>query len=175
MQPKWKVLVFLGMCCALTVCKSTPPLDEPVPPEIVPPPLRIIEPEFIITSIEILQADLINTRMKLSLKIDNPNIFPISLTSFKYELYGDGNFWTGGMEKELATVQAQASSETEFIFEMNFINMKRRLLDDIIAMRHVRYRIVGAMEVGTVAPTEKHGLPAILVKFDYSGDSEVKK
>jgi LEA14-like dessication related protein len=134
-----------------------------------------MEPKFTITSITILQADLINTRMKLSLKIDNPNIFPISLTSFKYELYGDGNFWTGGIEKELAVVQAQSSSETEFIFEMNFINMKRRLLDDIIAMRYVHYRIVGTMEVGALAPVEKYELPGIRINFDYSGDSAVKK
>jgi LEA14-like dessication related protein len=130
-----------------------------------------MEPEFTITSITILQADLINTRMKLSLKIDNPNIFPINLASFKYDLYGDGNFWTGGTEKDLATIQAQGSSETEFNIEMNFINMKRRLLDDIIAMRYVHYRIVGTMEVGADIP----GLPGIRVKFDYSGDSAVKK
>jgi LEA14-like dessication related protein len=169
MQPKWKLFIFLGVCCALTACKSAPLQDEPVPEIKVP--LRVTEPEFAITSIEILQADLINTRMKLSLKIDNPNVFPISLTSFKYELYGDGNFWTGGIEKELATVSAQSSSETEFIFEMNFINMKRRLLDDIIAMRHVHYRIVGTMEVGANIPE----IPGIRVKFDYSGDSVVKK
>jgi LEA14-like dessication related protein len=171
MHLKWKALVFLGICCALTACKSTPPQDEPVPPEIVPPPLRIVEPEFTITSIEVLQADLINTRMKLSLKIDNPNIFPISLSSFKYEMYGDGNFWTGGIVKDLATVPAQSSEETEFNLEMNFINMKRRLLDDIIAMRHVHYRIVGTMEMRA----EKHEIPGIHVKFDYSGDSVVKK
>ena len=170
MQPKWIALIFLGMFCALITCKSVPPQDEPVP-EIVVPPLSIMEPEFSITSIEVLQADLINTRMKLTLKIDNPNVFPINLSSFKYELYGDGNFWTGGIEKDLATVPAQSSSETEFILEMNFINMKRRLLDDIIAMRYVHYRIVGTMEVGANIPE----LPGIRIKFDYSGDSVVKK
>jgi LEA14-like dessication related protein len=169
MHPKWKALVFLGMCCVLTACKS-PPLPIESVPEIVVP-LRIMEPKFTITSIKILQADLINTRMKLSLKIDNPNLFPISLTSFKYELYGDGNFWTGGSVKDLAVIEAQSSSETEFNIEMNFINMKRRLLDDIIAMRYVHYRIVGTMEVGADMPD----LPGISIKFDHSGDSEVKK
>jgi LEA14-like dessication related protein len=171
MQPKWKALIFLGVCCALTACKSLPPQDEVISiPEVIAP-LRIMEPEFTITSITILQADLINTRMKLSLKIDNPNIFSISLSSLRYELYGDGNFWTSGIEKELATVQAQSSTETEFNIEMNFINMKRRLLDDIIAMRYVHYRIVGTMEVGANIPE----LPGIHIKFDYSGDSAVKK
>jgi LEA14-like dessication related protein len=146
-----------------------------VPPKIVPVPLRIIEPGFTITSIKILQADLINTRMKLSLKIDNPNLFPISLSSVKYELYGDGNFWTGGTEKDLAVIEAQNSSETEFNIEMNFINMKRRLLDDIIAMRYVHYRIVGTMNVGAVTSADMPELPDISIKFDHSGDSEVKK
>jgi LEA14-like dessication related protein len=171
MHLKWKWFIFLGICCALTACKSTPPQDEAEPVPEITVPLRITEPEFTITSIKILQADLINTRMKLTLKIDNPNTFPISLSSFKYELYGDGNFWTGGIEKDLATIEAQSSSETDFNLEMNFINMKRRLLDDITAMRQVHYRIVGTMEVGADIPD----IPAIHVKFDYSGDSEVKK
>jgi len=165
----WKLLVFLGILSLLT-CKSSPP-PPPTPP-VVPEstPVEVIEPEVTITSITIIQADLINTRMELSIKIDNPNAFPITLASFHYELYGDGHFWTSGREKDLAVVPAESSSETSFEFEMNFIGMKRRLLDDIIAMREVNYRIAGDMELGT----DLSGLHDFRLKFDYSGKSAVK-
>ena len=130
---------------------------------------RIQEPGFAITAITILQADLINTRLKLNLRIDNPNMFPITLASFRYELYGDGSFWAGDIERDLAIVPAQGSSETCFNFVMNFIGMRRRLLDDIIAMRQVRYRIAGDMEIGTGIPW----LPVFRMDFDYSGESAV--
>ncbi|MDR1046829.1 MAG: hypothetical protein LBL64_03570, partial [Treponema sp.] len=49
---------------------------------------RIREPEFTITRIAVLQAELINTRFRVSLKIDNPNFFPVDLSSFEYALFG---------------------------------------------------------------------------------------
>ena len=176
----WKLLVFLGVLSLLTACKSSPHQSEEPQPSPTPPaapesgPIEVIEvkePEFTITSITILQADLINTRLKLSLKINNPNVFPITLVSFRYELYGDGNFWTSGVEKDMAVVPSQSSSETGFEFEMNFIGMKRRLLDDIIAMKEVRYRIAGDMELGTALS----GVSGFRAKFDYSGNSAVLK
>ena len=173
----WKLLVFLGVFSLLTACKSSPPQSEESRPSPASPaapeagPVEVKEPEFIITSIKILQADLINTRLKLSLKIDNPNVFPITLALFRYELYGDGNFWTRGVEKNLAVVPAQSALDTGFEFEMNFIGMKRRLLDDIIAMREVRYRIAGDMDLEAALP----GASGFRVKFDYSGNSVVEK
>jgi len=173
----WKLLVFLGVLFLLTDCKSSPHQSEEARPSPAPPaateagPVEVKELECTITSITILQADLINTRMELCLKIDNPNVFPITLASFRYELYGDNRFWTSGVEKDLAVVPAQSSLETSFEFEMNFIGMKRRLLDDIIAMKEVRYRIVGDMELGTALS----GVPVSRAKFDYSGNSAVIK
>ena len=170
-------MVFLGVLSLLTACKSSPYQSEEPRPSPAPPaapesgPIEVKEPEFTITAITILQAELINTRLELSLKIDNPNVFPITLVSFRYELYGDGNLWTSGAEKDLAVVPAQSSSETSFEFDMNFIGMKRRLLDDIVAMRKVHYRIAGDMELGT-ALSEVSGFR---MKFDYSGNSAVLK
>jgi len=132
---------------------------------------RVMEPSFAITSITILQADLINTRLKLGMKIDNPNIFPITLSSFRYELYGDGNFWADGTEKNLSVIPAQSSVQTGITINMNFIGMRRRILDDIIAMREVRYRIAGRAEVGTDVPW----LPVFRKNFDLSGLSPVIK
>jgi LEA14-like dessication related protein len=128
-----------------------------------------IEPKFTITSIKILQADIVNTGFELRLIVKNPNIFPIKLMSFRYELYGDGNFWADGMEKDLLLIPAKSSLETIINFKMNFIGMNRRLLDDIVAMRQVRYRIIGEMEIGT----DKQELPDFKMKFDHSGDSAV--
>jgi len=172
-----KSLIILGIFFLLTACTSTPHQDaEPLPPE--PPPQaapepvpEVKEPTITISSIKILQADLINTRLKLSMRIDNPNTFPITLSSFRYELYGDGSFWTDGMEKDLAVVPADSFAETNFNIDMNFIGMKRRLLDDIIAMREVRYRMIGNMGLGTDMPS----LPGFRMDFDFSGNSEVLK
>jgi LEA14-like dessication related protein len=130
---------------------------------------RIREPVFSITSIAILQDDLINTRFRVSLHIDNPNLFPVTLSAFKYELYGDGLYWAGGQEKNLLRIPVMGSAETKLFLTMNFINMKRRLLDDIIAMRNVNYRFTGDVEVGIDIPW----LPNFKMKFDHSGYSAV--
>jgi len=165
-----KSLVFLTVFFLLMACKSAPHQGgEPEPPPAEPEIIEVKEPTFTITSIKILQADLINTRFKLSLRIDNPNAFPITLSSFRYQLYGDGNFWASGEEKNLAVVPAEGFAETTINFEMNFIGMKRRLLDDIVAMREVHYRVTGSMELGTDIPA----LPGFRINFDYSGNSAV--
>jgi len=159
-----KLLVFLGVLFLLADCKSAPRQERPPAA-----PDEVKEPTFAIASITILQADLINTRLKLTIRIDNPNTFPITLTSFRYELYGNGNFWADGMEKNLAVVPAKGFAEANINFEMNFIGMKRRLLDDIIALREVEYRIAGKMELETAIS----GLPGFRINFDYSGISAV--
>ncbi|MDR0495266.1 MAG: LEA type 2 family protein [Treponema sp.] len=157
-------LIFFTAFSLLTACKSAPPQSEPR--QEFP-----AEPEFAITSIAILQADLINTRFKLSLAINNPNMFPITLSSFRYELYGDDNFWASGVLMNFALIPAQSSLETSFDFEMNFIDMKRKLLDDIIALRQVHYRVVGNAEVETGMAS----FPIFNMEFDYSGDAPVIK
>jgi LEA14-like dessication related protein len=156
-----KCLFFFGVLLLVVTCKSPPPPAEDTPQ-------RIVEPELTITSITILQADLVNTRLKLGLKIDNPNTVPLTFSTFRYELYGDGIFWANGMEKNLAVIPAESSVETNIGLEMNFINMKRQLLDDIIAMREVSYRIVGSVDLD--APE----IPSFRIDFDFSGNSSVK-
>ncbi|MCL2880958.1 MAG: LEA type 2 family protein [Treponema sp.] len=130
---------------------------------------RIREPEFTITSIAILQAELINTRFAVTLRIDNPNPFPVTLSSLKYELYGQGMYWADGKEQNIMNIPAKDSSQTKLFLMMNFINMKRSLLDEIIAMQNVSYRFTGATDVETGIPW----LPRFSMKFDKSGLSEV--
>jgi LEA14-like dessication related protein len=172
-----KYLLFLIPLSLLVACKSPPPQPEAKPrPEPLPPvveqvvPQRIVEPELVITSITILQADLVNTRFRITFKIVNPNPFPVFLSNFRYELHGDGRFWANGTEKNLAIVSAESSLETNINLEMNFINMRRQLLDDIIAMREVRYRVVGSVE----AETDTAEIPGIRMDFDFSGTSAVR-
>jgi LEA14-like dessication related protein len=135
--------------------------------EVVFPRIRV--PEFSITSIAIVRAELINTRFKVTLRIDNPNHFPVELSSFTYELYGAGRFWANGEERDIMRIPPKGSSETELALIMNFINMKRELLDQVIAMRQVGYRFSGEALVGTGLEY----LPQFRMAFDRSGNSPV--
>ena len=154
-------MFFLFTVSLLTACKSQPSVAE----------IEIKEPEFGIVSIFVIQADLINTRFETVLRIDNPNEFAVELPMLKYELYGNGIFWAGGTGTDVLHIPPHSSCQTKFSFSMNFINMNRGLLDDVIAMRQVRYRFKGEARVqpGIVR------VPAFTMNFDCSGLSEVRQ
>ena len=126
-------------------------------------------PEFSITAIAILKAELINTRFRVGLKIDNPNPFPVDLSAFAYELYGNGRLWADGTEKNVFQVKGNSSLEGSMFLIMNFINMKRDLLDQIIRLEDVNYRFAGEVQVGTGVDY----LPEFITGFDLSGYSQV--
>jgi len=132
---------------------------------------RINEPVFSITSITILQAELINTRLKVRLRVDNPNAIPMDLFSFAYSLYGAGRFWADGKEKNPCSIPAFGSVEKDLFLVMNFIDMRRDLLDQVIAMTRVRYRFTGTAEIGT----SLFYLPTYTKNFDLQGDSVVER
>jgi LEA14-like dessication related protein len=164
-------LFFLLILLLPAACKSQPQgeflhISEPQTEEI-----QFEEPLFEIVEIAIIQADLINTQFKATIKIDNPNLFAVDISSLSYELYANGDFWTSGVENNILHIPAQGSCETEFCFTMNFINMSRRLLDDIIAMRRVYYHFMGKANVQTSIPA----LPFFHTDFNRSGYSEVVK
>jgi len=160
-------------------CKTPPPEIKPeVEPEqpvvevkIEAPKIEIKDPEFEISSIVILQADLVVTEFETVLKISNPNEFALDLSALTYELFGNGASWAKGAAKNILHVPALNSIETKFIFEMNFINMSRKLLDDVIALRQVRYRFFGKAEVQPALPSTK----PFVIDYDCSGLSDVKK
>ena len=172
-------VIFLFVTMLFFACKTPPPEveqeAEPEKPvvevEIEELVLRIKDPEFEILSIVILQADLVVTEFETVLKISNPNDFALDLSSLTYELFGNGASWARGAAKNVLHVPGQDSIETKFIFEMNFINMSRRLLDDVIALRQVRYRFFGKAEVRPELPSAK----PFLINYDCSGLSDVKK
>jgi len=137
--------------------------DEPV--------IQIMEPGFEVISIYVIQADLVVTEFEAVIKIDNPNDFAMELSSIAYELHGNGRFWADGKVKGILDIPACSTGETNFRFEMNFINMSRPLLDDVINMRRVNYRFKGNAEVKPDIPK----VDPFKVDFDCSGLSEVKR
>jgi len=127
------------------------------------------EPGFNIASIAILKAELVNTRFRVNMSISNPNPFPLELSSFVYELYGNGKLWADGAEKKVFVVEGRSTLQGELYLIMNFINMDRRLLDQIINLVDVNYRFAGEVQVSTGIDY----LPKFKTSFDLSGYSEV--
>jgi len=147
-------------------CKSPPKVVESVIEEV-----EVKEPEFEIVSIVILQAELINTKFEAVLKIDNPNGFPVALSYMNYELFGNGLLWAEGTENDVMHIPANSSLETKFNFSMNFINMNRKLLDDVIAMRRVQYRFKGNAKISAAVQHAQ----AFTMNYNCYGLSEVKQ
>jgi LEA14-like dessication related protein len=155
------------MIALVFACKSQPQIEE----EESVIPVDVLEPEFEIVSIIVIQADLVNTQFETVLKVNNPNEFALQLSSLKYQLYGNGLFWADGARNDILQIPARSSSETKFRFSMNFINMNRRLLDDIIAMRQVRYRFRGEAEIQPDITNHPH----FVMNFDITSLSDVKQ
>jgi len=176
-------LVLLTVSLLFSSCKTKPqPQIEIIEPEIEIeeieevvlaeiPEIVILEPEFEVVSIRILQADIVVTEFETVLKITNPNEFALNINSLTYELFGNGASWAKGSGKNILHIPANSATETKFNFEMNFINMNRRLLDDVIAMRQIRYRFKGDAIGQAVIPDIK----TFMMKYDCIGLSDVRK
>jgi LEA14-like dessication related protein len=132
---------------------------------------RIRQPEFTVSSLAVVQAELINTRFRVRLRIDNPNRYPLELSAFNYELYGAGRYWAEGRETEVMRIPPMSSMEKDLFLLMNFMNMKREVLDQVIALRTVPYRLTGDVRISTGIEY----LPQFNMRFDRSGDSPVVK
>jgi len=157
-------IYFLLFALLFITCKSQPKIIEELP-------INVIEPEFKVSSIYIIQADIVVTEFEAVIKIDNPNSFASVLSSIKYDLYGNNFHWAEGIVNDILHIPAKSSCETKFRFQMNFINTNRKLLDDVIAMRQIKYRFKGQADVKFDIPK----VPAYIVNFDCSGLSDVKK
>ena len=157
-------IAFILVFCIFS-CKDTP-VPPKAPPVVVP---AIREPVFSISSIKIMQAELVNTRLKVKIRIENPNSFPVELSSFKYELFGEGRFWADGIEKNVFTVPASGFAEKDLFLVMNFIDMKRDLLDKVIAMDMVKYRFAGSVTINA------EDMPILNKNFNLEGESEVTR
>jgi LEA14-like dessication related protein len=164
------ILLCFGACATKRAAEPPPvPIASPPEPPEPAPETRILEPEFSISSIAIMQAELINTRFRALLRIDNPNSFPLELSAFSYELHGAGRYWAEGRESVSIEVPAEGCVEKDLFLTMNFINMKRETLDQVIALKTVRYRFSGDATVGAA------GHPPLALRFDQSGESPVTR
>jgi LEA14-like dessication related protein len=158
---KTKILFILLPALFLLCCKTQPQTAET---------LKIIEPEFEVVSILILQADIVVTEFEATLRIKNPNEFAVELKELSYELYGNGILWASGIGSDFLHIPSFESIEKKFTFEMNFINTSRRLLDDVIARRQVNYRFRGQAQVQPVIPRTE----PFRISYYCSGYSEVR-
>ncbi|MCL2175193.1 MAG: LEA type 2 family protein [Treponema sp.] len=154
------LIIFILTIFILTGCKSNPKAK-----------LEITDPSFEVVSIAVIQADIVVTEFETILKITNSNNFALELKSLTYELFGKGASWAKGSVKDILRIPAEGSAETRFVFEMNFINMSRSLLDDVVAMRQVQYRFKGNAEVHPALPR----VQPFVINYDCSGLSEVKR
>ena len=126
-------------------------------------------PVFNITDIAILKAELINTRFRVGMMIGNPNPFPLVLSAFGYELYGNGRLWADGIERNDIQIPAKTTVEGNLFLLMNFMGMRRSLLDQIINLVEVNYRFTGEAQVNTGIDY----LPTFITRFELSGFSRV--
>ena len=126
-------------------------------------------PEFRISAIAILRAELINTRFRVTMEIDNPNPFPIELSALSFELYGNGRLWADGTERNILRLPPRSTAGASLFLLMNFIDMSRDLLDQIIRLQDTNYRFTGEAQVSTGVEY----LPMFTTGFDLSGYSQV--
>jgi len=156
-------------------CKSKPEYTQEIvaiveEEEEEIPEIVVLKPEFEVVSIIILQADLVVTELETVLKVTNPNDFAVELISLTYELFGNGPSWARGIATNILHVPAKSSGETRFRFSMNFTSQNRRLLDDIIALRPVNYRLRGEAIVRPVI----QNVESFTMVYDVSGISDVR-
>jgi len=129
----------------------------------------IREPRFSIRSIKIKKAELINTKFEVVLRIENPNSVPLVLSSLEYELFGEGRLWTDGRNAEPIPVAASGMIDKKLMLVMNFINMKRDLLNQVIKLEVVDYRFKGSARIRA----EFDGFPEFAFPFDLIGRTSV--
>jgi LEA14-like dessication related protein len=127
------------------------------------------EPVFSVRSIKIKKAELINTRFEVVLRVENPNAVPLRLLSLEYELFGDRRLWTDGSAAEAFTVPAKGAVDGKLSLTMNFIDMKRELLDQVIRLQVVDYRFRGKARIATELP----GFPDFTMPYDLTGRTSV--
>jgi len=132
---------------------------------------RITTPTMAIASIRILKDELINTKLGVELVVRNPNAFPLTFAELDYRLYGEGRYWASGCLAEPFVVPAGEEARASLYLTMNFTDMSRSLLDQVIKLAAVSYRLVGAGRVDTGLEF----LPRFELPFDMAGRAEVRR
>jgi len=130
---------------------------------------RIMPPAMSISSIRILKDELINTKLGVELVVSNPNAFALTFAELDYRLYGEGRYWASGCLAKPFVVPAGEATKASLYLTMNFTDMSRSLLDQVIKLATVSYRLVGSGRVDTGLEF----LPRFELPFDMSGRAEV--
>lgn len=130
---------------------------------------RILPPVLEIRAIRILKDELINTRLGVDLAVHNPNVFPLSFASLEYKLYGEGRYWAGDTLSKSFEVPAGQTVEASLYMTMNFTDMDRRLLDRVIRLAAVGYRLGGTACIDTGLGF----LPRFELPFELGGTTAV--
>jgi len=160
------------LCLATEVTARTPGGDERRFAGTVHVELpRVLAPVLDITSIRIIKDELINTRLRVDLAIHNPNAFVLSFATLDYRLYGEGRFWADGSEPQPFDVPAGGTATASLFLTMNFTDMSRSLLDQVIRLATVNYRLAGAARIDTGLAF----LPQFVLPFDMAGRAVVTR
>lgn len=131
---------------------------------------RVRAPLLSIESIRILKDELINTKLAVGLRIDNPNAFAVRFESMDYGMYGEGRYWASGSLARPVSVPAGGSASVDLYLVMNFTGMDRQLFDKVVKLALVRYRLEGKARVST----GERFLPEFVLPFDKSGSVVVR-
>lgn len=126
---------------------------------------RVMAPTLTVSSIRILKDELINTKLRVDLAVDNPNAFPLTFSALDYRLYGEGRYWASDSLAKAFTVPELGSATASLYLTMNFSDMSRSLLDQVIRLAAVSYRLEGRGRVATGLAF----LPEFSLPFDLSG------
>lgn len=132
---------------------------------------RVLPPELTVRRILILRDELINTRLRVDLEIRNPNAFPLAFSSLEYRLHGEGRYWASGSLGERFTTPALSTATASLYLTMNFTDMSRSLLDQVIKLASVSYRLEGKGRIATGLAF----LPEFALPFDLAGTVSVTR
>lgn len=132
---------------------------------------RIMPPTMSISSIRILKDELINTKLGVELTVRNPNAFALTFAELDYRLYGEGRYWASGCLARPFVVPAGEATRASLYLTMNFTDMSRSLLDQVIRLATVSYRLVGSGRVDTGLGF----LPRFELPFDMAGRAGVSR
>ncbi len=131
----------------------------------------IREPEISIRSLRIVRDVLVTTRLALGVEIRNPNAFPVELSRFSYDFYGEAKKWARGDDDAAIRVPARNQSLHELEFEMNFADVDRRLFDLVAKLGTISYRLSGSASVTTGLEV----LPSFSLGFNLEGSCLVER
>ncbi len=132
----------------------------------------IVRPPTIgILALRIERYDLIETKLKLTLAVGNPNSFALAFKSIKYLFSADGRTWGNGEADVPAPIAPRGTTRVDIPMTLNFIEMGRKLVDVVATLGVVQYRL----EATTRVATPFAAIPVFSTDFDQNGAIKVEK